>query len=224
MCVCVSGREIADFGSLSGCFQSPSIHLATKGPNMEPHNVCFSIIKKCLAAPWERLLATVVWLWKTNRTETRVRGPLQPAAQKSSLIIMILQRSDCILLLNGLAQIYPPKNNPPVPERGIKTLFRVTHRSFYGLCLAFLCCDSKLSLRQLLHYASVYLRHHSSVLFSILNLPSQFSHLFCSEAPGSVAVYCPPVSATVCCTSYSWDKNKRLSSNVPVLESGPWIR
>lgn len=114
-------REIADFGSVSSYFQSPSMQLAMKQPNMEPHNVCFSIIKKWLAAlhVWERLLGTVVRLWKANWTETHVLVPLQLAGQKSSLIIMILVRSDCILLLNGLAQIHSPKNNPAIPKRGI---------------------------------------------------------------------------------------------------------
>lgn len=55
---------------------------------------------------------------KANQTDTHVLVPLQPAAQKLSLIIMISQRADCILPLNSLAQIYPPKNNPPVPTRG----------------------------------------------------------------------------------------------------------
>lgn len=53
--VCQREREIADFGSVSSYFQSPSMQLAMKRPNMESHNVCFSIIKKCLAAlhVWE---------------------------------------------------------------------------------------------------------------------------------------------------------------------------
>lgn len=129
--------------------------------------------------------------------------PLQLSTQTLSLIIMIFQPSDCILLLNSLACMYPPKNNPPAPQTGIKTLSRLTHHSFYGLCLAFLCCVSKLSLRQLLHYVSVCLRHHSSLLFSILALSSQFSHLLCSAAADSVAVHCPPVSAPVLCMSYN---------------------
>lgn len=144
-----------------------------EGPNMEPQNVCFSIIKKCLAAQWEWLLATVVWLWKADQTETHVLVPQQPAAQKSSLIIMILQRCDCILLLNGLAQNALSLKTILLYQReGLNLSAVKLLHSFYGLCLAFLCCDSKLSPRQpFLHYASVYLRHHSSLLFSIFNLP-----------------------------------------------------
>ncbi len=56
---------------------------------------------------------------KANRSESHVLVSVQPAAQKSSLIIMILQPSDCILPRNCLAQINPPKNNPTVPKRGI---------------------------------------------------------------------------------------------------------
>lgn len=68
----------------------------------------FGIFKRFLAAIWERLLATAVWLWTTSNW-THVLICLQPATQKLSLIIMILQRSDCSLPINSLAQIYPPK-------------------------------------------------------------------------------------------------------------------
>lgn len=76
-------------------FQSPSAHLALKRLNMEPQNVCPSIIKKGLAPSRERLLGTVVCFWKANRTATHVLVPLQPAAQTSAQIMMILLLSDC---------------------------------------------------------------------------------------------------------------------------------
>lgn len=191
-----------------------------KRPDMEPQNVCFSIIKKCLAAPWERLLGTVVWLWKGKSGCNTCAYPSAACCPK------------VVSDYNDIAALWLPsaawpkstfiKQSSRTKERDLNS--RQNNSSFILWPLAFLCCDSKLSFRQLLHYASVYLRHHSCLLFPILTLPSQLGGLFFSLAADCVAVHCPPVSAVGRCMSFNWDKNKGLSSIAPVLESSPGIR
>lgn len=177
-------------------FQSLSVHVTERSK----YGAIFLCVKRCN----ERLWGTMENKW------------LKHMSSAAPLIIMIAQIYDCILAVKYL----PKKTILDFAKEGFN-LCRVSHHSFFCLCLAFLCYDSKYSLRQLLHYASVYLRHHLS-LFSICFLPSRSSHLFSPAA--SVAVHCPPASAPGRCTSLTWDKNKRLSGVAPALESGSWIR
>lgn len=53
---------------------------------------------------------------KANQTETHVLAACCPEVVSDYNDFAVF---DFILLLNSLAQIYPPKNNPPVPMRGI---------------------------------------------------------------------------------------------------------
>ena len=106
-----------------------------------------------------------------------------------SVIMVILKHYENPLLLYRLFQIYPAKNNPLSPMRGIKLL---SNSLIFSPSLAFLCCDSKLSSRQLLHYASVYLRHHSSWLPSALALPFPPCTLVCLEFVKRCCAAAPP--------------------------------
>lgn len=74
-----------------------------------------------------------------------------------------------------------------------------------------------------MHYASVHLRHCSSVVFD--PRPSLPTHLDVFAVSETLLLCSAPLCWRLgSAASFSQDKNKKLSSVVPVLKSGPWLR
>lgn len=150
---------------MSSYFQSPSMHLAMKNPNTEPHNVYFSLIKKCLAAVNKRLLGTVLWLWST------CAGPCAaccPEVVYDYTDILLFWLQSAVLLTNTL--LLSIVSSVSLKQRGFKlSLCRVTQASVLCFCVVIPNCLSGCSCIINLFIWGL------TLLFSILFLPSQFS-------------------------------------------------